>query len=119
MDWCVKPFDQANHPPVPAISVGSKRIAAPGDTVRLDARTSSDPDRNRLSFKWEWYAEAGTFITNKPFRINASDKPEAWFIAPEVTQPETIHLILSVTDDGQPSLTRYLRVIVTVMPRRP
>lgn len=117
MDWCVKPFDQANHPPVPAIPEGLKRMAASGDTVRLDARATTDPDRNRLVFKWEWYQEAGTFITNKSFRINNPDKSEAWFIAPEVSQPETIHLILSVTDDGQPSLTRYLRVIVTVMPR--
>ena len=32
------------------------------------------------------------------------------------TRPETMHIILAVTDQGTPPLTRYQRVIVTVVP---
>ncbi|WP_373550289.1 hypothetical protein [Haliscomenobacter sp.] len=32
-------------------------------------------------------------------------------------EPETLHIILAVTDNGVPALTRYQRVIVTVFPK--
>ena len=34
----------------------------------------------------------------------------------EVTKPETMHVILAVTDQGAPALTRYQRVIITIYP---
>jgi hypothetical protein len=37
-------------------------------------------------------------------------------IAPKVEKPETIHVIVKVTDKGTPPLSRYKRVIVTVTP---
>jgi len=36
--------------------------------------------------------------------------------APEVEKEESIHLILKVTDKGEPQLSRYQRIILTVMP---
>ena len=36
--------------------------------------------------------------------------------APQVDSPQTTHFILKVTDKGTPSLTRYKRVIVTIVP---
>lgn len=33
-----------------------------------------------------------------------------------MTKPETMHIVLAVTDTGSPALTRYRRVIVTVVP---
>jgi len=36
--------------------------------------------------------------------------------APEVEKEETIHVILKVTDKGTPALSRYKRIIVTVLP---
>ena len=36
------------------------------------------------------------------------------FTAPEVAEPETIHVILRVQDAGQPALCSYRRVIITV-----
>ena len=36
--------------------------------------------------------------------------------APTVTKPETAHFILKVADKGDPPLTRYRRVIVTILP---
>jgi len=36
--------------------------------------------------------------------------------APDVTSPQTVHFILKVTDKGTPALTRYKRIIVTIVP---
>jgi hypothetical protein len=65
------------------------------------------------------YGEPGTFSmgtarTGNPLIINDSDKQEAWFIAPEKARMGTMHIILAVSDDGHPSLTRYKRVIVEI-----
>ncbi|MES1168482.1 MAG: hypothetical protein ABUL61_04865, partial [Oleiharenicola lentus] len=38
------------------------------------------------------------------------------FVAPKVDKPETAHFILRLTDKGSPALTRYKRVIVTILP---
>ncbi len=35
-------------------------------------------------------------------------------LAPQVTEPATLHVILEVWDDGQPRLCAYRRIIVTV-----
>jgi hypothetical protein len=35
----------------------------------------------------------------------------------KVAKPETMHIVLAVTDPGTPPLTRYRRVIVAVVPR--
>jgi hypothetical protein len=40
----------------------------------------------------------------------------AWCMAPRVSKPETMHIILAVTDRGMPALTRYQRVVVTIQP---
>jgi Protein of unknown function (DUF1593) len=116
MDWCVKAYKDANHPPQPALPDGNQRTVRSGDTVFLSAAGSRDPDGNRLSYRWSWYPEAGTFATNKSFQLRDADRLRAWFVAPAVFSPETIHIILSVTDDGIPALTRYKRVIVSVIP---
>ena len=40
----------------------------------------------------------------------------AYYTAPEVDKEETAHFILKVTDKGEPQLSRYKRVIVTIVP---
>jgi Protein of unknown function (DUF1593) len=52
LDWCVKPFKGANHPPVVRIIGETIRQAKPGEPVALDASGSSDPDGNHLTFEW-------------------------------------------------------------------
>lgn len=39
------------------------------------------------------------------------------FTAPVVDKEETAHFILKVTDKGEPRLSRYKRVIVTIKPK--
>jgi hypothetical protein len=116
IDWTVKSYKEANHPPVAILSHPDKLTVKSGEKVLLSADGSEDPDGNTLAYQWIYYREAGTYESGRPIEIQDKNMKQASFIAPEVVQPETIHIILAVTDDGTPALTRYQRVIVTVMP---
>jgi hypothetical protein len=118
MDWCVaETFEKANHNPI-AVFQGdkSKRVAQmlvkPGQRVTLSAAGTSDPDGDDVSYHWFVYNEAGTFKGN--VAIENSESAEASFIAPQVNEPKSLHIILQVKDNGRPSLYSYRRVIVTV-----
>ena len=63
------------------------------------------------------YNEVGTYASNRPIIIQDNTKQSAYFIAPVVSKAETIHVILSLTDNGVPALTRYQRIILTVLPK--
>jgi hypothetical protein len=113
MDWCVKDRAGANHPPVARLAGEAARTAAPGDVVVLDASGSSDPDGDQLRFEWIHHAEPGTY-RGPAIDISGAAAPRASFRAPGVGASATVHVILVVTDTGEPSLTRYRRVVVTV-----
>lgn len=122
MDWTILPPEKANHPPVPKIEGEMHLNAAKGDRIDLSAVGSSDPDGDALSYKWFCYSEAGTFaiatgFTAEAIQIKDSDQQKAWFQVPSwgVMSTGTIHIILAVTDHGSPRLTRYKRVIITVI----
>jgi hypothetical protein len=121
MDWTIKPYEEANHPPVVKLDHPQMLNAKPGEKVELSATKCTDPDGDNLSYNWFCYVEAGTFTTAKPrtgypVEINDADKSKAWFEVPtkRVLRNGTLHIILAVTDDGEPALTRYKRVIVNV-----
>ena len=123
IDWTIKPYDQANHPPVVKISSPKKLTAKQGDLVKLSAAGSSDPDGDQLSYEWFYYSEVGSFTTSnartgQPLTIEQFDQQQASFTVPSgrVMLPGTgdMHIILAVTDNGTPPLTRYGRVIVEV-----
>ena len=121
MDWTIKPYAQANHPPVARLQHPSQLTAKSGDRVELSAEGSTDPDGHTLAYDWFHYGEPGTLLlssgrTGAPLRIEDAKSIKASFTAPTVTHPETLHIILAVTDQGTPPLTRYRRIIVTVQP---
>lgn len=116
MDWCTQPYRNANHPPVPALAHPATLTVKAGETFRLSAAGTTDPDGDSMSFFWFQYPEAGTYPRLVSFRPYAPNLYELPVTAPAVTQPETIHFILKVTDKGTPALTRYQRVIVRVVP---
>jgi hypothetical protein len=125
MDWTIRPYDRANHPPVPKLDHPAIITARPGERIDLSALGSTDPDGDALSYEWFCYAEAGTRTlsnsrTGVMLDIKNFDQPEAWFIVKtsRVMPPGTgtMHIILAVTDHGTPRLTRYQRVIVDVQP---
>jgi len=116
MDWCVKPFNEANHPPIAKLTHSDLITVKSGETVYLDASNSDDPDKNKLQFEWTYYQEVGTYMNWGPIEIKNKNTAKASFVAPNVSKPETIHIVLILNDDGIPSLTRYKRVIITVLP---
>lgn len=110
-DWCVKPFDEANHPPLVQVNGELNRRAKAGETVRL-AGAVSDPDGDEFSVRWWQYAEADS--ADATVAITASDSLDnASFVAPDEPGKQ-VHIILEVTDNGTPPLTRYQRVIIDV-----
>ena len=114
MDWTINEYKDANHPPVAQLDHDNTLTIKAGETVSLSAKGSSDPDGDKLSYKWMHYPEPGSYLG--PIEIENSNGLSASFKAPIVKMPQSIHVILSATDDGKPALTRYQRVIVNVMP---
>lgn len=117
MDWCTKPFKEANHPPVPRLAHPETFTVKSGGQFYLNADGTYDPDGDSMSFLWFQYKEAGSYsgtVSFKPYSANLYRLPVT---APQVESPQTIHFILKVTDKGKPALTRYKRVIVTVVPK--
>lgn len=135
MDWTIKPFAEANHPPV--VVVGGQAGLAPiivdakiGQPVLLDASASRDPDGQALRFRWFVYPEAGygPGVSMAEARIDGALSAKATLTPTSACRPQwlprrepcaggAVHVILAVTDAGQPALTRYRRVIVRVAAR--
>lgn len=124
MDWCIRDYENANHPPVPKLNHSESLTVRAGDRVVLDASGSSDPDGDGLVYRWFLYFEPGSYLlqtegtSNRHYRldIEGQDREVASFTAPQVNVSSDMHLILEVTDRGSPALTRYKRVIVNILP---
>jgi hypothetical protein len=119
MDWCVRPYTAANHPPVVHLEGDAsrrvlQRTVPAGTTVSLSAAGTTDPDGHAVEYRWWQYEEPGTFQGKIP--LAESGARDVRFVAPTVSAPQTIHLILAVTDRGEPRLTSYRRAVVTVTP---
>ncbi len=115
MDWCTQSYAQANHPPIPKLLGTNRRTVHSGERVNFEANGSSDPDGDHISYLWFHYPEAGSY--DQPVTINdAENDHKVYLTAPVVDKKETIHVILKVTDKGTPALSRYQRIILTVLP---
>jgi len=112
LDWCVKPYAEANHPPQVALDGPLDRTVSPGETVRLDASATADPDGNDLTFSWWQYHDAGT-VQARIGIDGASTRDAARFTVPNEPGRQ-IHVICEVTDNGEPPLTRYRRLIFSI-----
>jgi len=115
MDWCTKSFQEANHPPVPVLTTPDMITVKSGDTFTLRASATTDPDGDNLSFLWFQYPEAGSYKGMLRFS-QVENIYRIICTAPQIDKPETVHIILKVTDKGTPPLTRYKRVIVNILP---
>ena len=117
-----------------------------GVPVTLDASGTKDPDGNALRYDWFFYQEAGRGIPGHPVAIRrlppagaaqpgAGNIPSAPVDGPPQPPPRvtiegassaravvtprvagTAHVILAVRDNGNPTLTSYRRVIMTIAP---
>lgn len=116
LDWCVNDRAHANHPPLVSVRGGSERKVRAGAEVTLDSTPSHDPDGQLLRLDWTYYPEPGTYRGEAP-TLRPAANGKVTFTAPTVTEPAMLHFIVSATDNGEPPLTRYRRVIVKVRPK--
>jgi hypothetical protein len=115
-DWCVaKTFGHANHQPLVCVQGDASQrtvfvAVQPGGAAELSATRSTDLDGDELSYRWTYYQEAGTFEGDVV--VDGSDSEDCTVHVPRGAADKTIHIILEVTDDGEPPLTRYRRVVL-------
>ncbi len=110
-DWCVLPYEQANHPPRVWVAGEKARSVSPGEAITLVAK-AEDPDGDGLEYNWWVYREAGTYPVSPP--LSGADSPEVSLTIPQNLEPgQTLHLILEVRDRAEHPMTRYQRVILT------
>lgn len=134
MDWTIQPYAKANHAPQPIVNgqAGLAPIAIKaktGQSLTLDASAGRDPDGNKLTYRWFAYDEAGFDGKgpNPALEITHGDAARAtvkiaarcaksWLDLPQLKCPSarTAHVILAVTDNGTPALTRYRRILIEV-----
>lgn len=109
-DWCIKPYAKANHAPVINVKEGEKITAKAGQEIQLHI-DAKDPDNNAVFLKAWCYVEAGTGEA----AIQLKGKIGTAKIPVTAKKGDSFHFIIEGNDNGSPSLTRYKRVIVTVI----
>ncbi len=111
-DWCVKSFEEANHPPVVQLMHANDLRSKPGSKVKLSAR-GTDPDGDSLTYRWWQYEEADSY--DGSVEIENAEKQDASFTVPtDANSGDSVHIICEVTDNGALPLTRYQRVVIEI-----
>ena len=113
--WSVTPtYAAANHEPVVTVRTGNRLSARPGDTIRLEGSVS-DPDGDRVSVRWWRWKDVDSYPGD--VRIADAGSLAVTVRVPDDAQPgQTIQLVLEAMDGGSPNLTRYQRVVISVVP---
>ena len=113
MQWADK--GEGNHNPT--VVVNDHRGLSPlvirtkaGDTFRLDASKSSDPDGDTIGFLWWQQPEIGT----AKLAIDAAEKTVTTVRIPADAAGQTLHLICEVSDNGSFHLKSYQRIIIVI-----
>ncbi len=117
MDWAIgSTFSSANHHPIVALNNDKtqnilKLNVLPGQTVSLSASGTTDPDGNSLSYQWSYYQTDGTY--GSAISISNGTSATASITVPSNSLGKTMHFVVAVSDNGNPSLTSYRRIILT------
>ncbi len=112
--WCHTSPDQANHEPTASIAGEMRRHVRPGEVIALDGRQSADPDGDALDYAWWIYTEPSTY--GGPVEISDPRSAVARLTVPRAERPSTLHVILTVTDTGEPPLAAYARLVLYIEP---
>lgn len=119
MQWSVSSeYQQANHHPVAYIgNDNSKNVIEmyvnSGATITLDSSNSYDPDGNTLTYKWGFYREPSTY--QGEVALDGIHGGKCAIRIPTDATGKTIHIVLELTDNGEPALTAYRRVVLNVL----
>ena len=115
MQWADK--GEGNHNPIVVVNghQGPSPLllqAKAGETIRLDASRSSDPDLNTIVFHWWQQPEIGT----AQLVIDDTDNPITTVRIPTDAAGQTLHVICEVSDKGAFQLKSYQRIIISILP---
>lgn len=110
-------YSEANHHPVAVVNNDSTYNhinidASAGETLLLDASSSFDPDNDALHYEWMVYYEPGSY--KGTVSLNSDNKGKCKVIIPNDARDRDFHVILVLTDSGEPSLTAYRRFVIDV-----
>ncbi len=117
MDWArTSSYSSVNHHPIAVLNNDQTRdvleiYASPGSTVDLSAAGSTDPDGNALNYSWSYYQAASTYSGSVSVGGNGAN---ASVQIPSNANNTEIHVILTITDNGSPSLYAYRRALIRV-----
>lgn len=114
-DWCVNGYEDCNHQPVVDVETADFEAQA-GTTVELKGK-AYDPDGDDISCNWFVYTEACTYEGQNAATMDVwshGDLTTSFTIPADAKVGDKFNLVLEVTDDGKPALTRYAQVIVSV-----
>lgn len=140
--WSITPdYADANHAPVITVTSPESLTVRPGETVVLTA-TAIDPDGDHIVGSWWQYHEVDTYPGKVLPTVTApSWRDSAPFTVPALVVPgddvssvisseievttqfnvptdaidgQTLHFIIEVKDNADPSLTGYVRVVLTI-----
>lgn len=116
LQYTMLPPEKVNHEPMAVINgiAGNKvmRISSqPGKEITLNASKSTDPDGDKLSFRWFYYKEASSYPGE--FVIADAASPKQVLKLPDNIQDKEIHVVLEVKDNASLSLVSYKRIILS------
>lgn len=114
LNWCVKPYAAANHAPACSERAWVEEDVKSGQEITLEATGWTDPDGDQLRYHWQFLPQEGTCTETLQLTEAASGK--AAFRVPEVEEACVVHVLLTVSDDAEPSLNRYQRRIFRILP---
>lgn len=108
-DWCILPFEEANHAPTIEVAEGTSLDVNPGETVTLTL-SAKDLDHHPVDLSAWCYDEAGDGHANVETKENTATVK----IPASAKKGNQFHIIVEGTDTGFPALTRYQRVILKI-----
>lgn len=110
MAWSVTPnYEDGNHEPI--IEGPLQLNATAGSTMKLKVKVS-DPDDDIVELNWMQF-KVGSYQGDVTFD-NPTVANTIVAIPADAKTGDTIHLVLTATDNRTPSMTHYHRIVITI-----